>query len=148
MVVYDLFAHDNVRRDVSPYIEVALWASGSEPTSMIYIPGVHLVSMRMHSCLCLQHRYLHTCQTIRLQLYTCIHSKANVCSCSRVPQCIYEMSVEKWIHCTSSLYFIYHWHPFLCLLLLDIENVWGCRTCDRIAEHCRTLSVGATAVYH
>ena len=91
---------------------------------------------------CMQHH--HTCQTISFTL------QGNVCNCNRVPQCIYEMNVEILIHCTSSLYYITG-TPFHCLLLLlDIENVWGCKTCDGIAEctvHCRTLLVGVTAVY-
>ena len=59
---------------------------------------------------------------------------------NRVPQCIYEMSVEKLIHCMY-IHHHYHWlHR-----VLDIENVWECKrpTCDRIADctiHCRTLS--------
>ena len=105
-------------------------------------------------CACTVAYICNTATPVRLsvlQLHMVHSLQDNVCDCNRVPQCIYEMSVEKLIHC---IYIItITGTPFHCvLLLLDIENVWELEqpTCDRVADctaHCRSLSVGVTAVY-
>ena len=80
-----------------PIILVALWASGREPTSIndLYTRGT--LGVYAHAQLLMSATPVPP-HLSDYQFYTVTHVhslQGNVCNCNRVPQCIYEMSVEK-----------------------------------------------------